>query len=74
MYQENHNSLEAVDEMIIKTSHDTAACYSITKCGEVVFEHGKMVKGEGLDGLDERMNALEPDRNKMYRFLGCEQA
>ena len=68
------SNLETVNEMIVKASHDTGACYEVTKCAEVVFERGKMVKGKGLDVLDERMNALDPDANEIYRFLGCEQA
>ena len=33
-----------------------------------------MVKAEGLDVLAERMKALDPEQNKNYKFLGCEQA
>ena len=47
---------------------------SVEKCAEIVFEHGKMVKGEGLDVLEERMRALNPDMNEVHKFLGCEQA
>ena len=28
----------------------------------------------GLDLLDEKMKALDPDLNKSYKFLECEQA
>ena len=65
MYQENHCSLEAVNEMIVKASHDTGAYYGMTKCAEIVLEHGKMLKGEGLDVLDETTNALDPDANEI---------
>ena len=33
-----------------------------------------MVKGEGLNILEERMRALDPDENDTYKFLGVEQA
>ena len=33
-----------------------------------------MVKGEGLNVLEERMRALDPDENETYKFLGVEQA
>ena len=33
-----------------------------------------MVKGEGLEVLQERMRALDPDKNDLHKFLGCEQA
>ena len=34
--------------MTVQTSHDTGACYGEEKCAEIVFERGKMVRGEGL--------------------------
>ena len=48
IYQENHQKLEIVNEMIVKASMDTGACYGVKKCAEVVFRRGKMIKGEGL--------------------------
>ena len=33
-----------------------------------------MVKGEELTVLEDKMEALDPDKNKIYKFLGCEQA
>ena len=32
-----------------------------------------MRKGEGLEVLDERMKALDPNQNEVYKFLRCEQ-
>ena len=46
VYQESHQQLVAVNEMLVQASHDTGACYGISKCAEIVFEHGRMVKGE----------------------------
>ena len=31
-YQENHQKLEIVNEMIVKASMDTGACYGVKKC------------------------------------------
>ena len=73
-YQENHKALKDVNEIIVQASHDTGACYGVAKCAEIVFERGKMVKGEGLEVLEERMNAMDPDENDVYKFLGIEQA
>ena len=73
-YQENHKALKDVNDIIVKTSHDTAACYGVSICAEVVFERGRMVKGEGLPVLDERMETMDPDENEIYKFLGIEQA
>ena len=75
MYQENHQKLEVVNEIIVKASMDTGACYGVKKCAEIIFKKGKIVKGIGLALLEERMKALlDPHRNENYRFLGCEQA
>ena len=35
----------------------------------IVFKNGKMMKGEGLELLEERMKALDPNQNKVYKFL-----
>ena len=32
------------------------------------------IKREGLDVLEEKMRALNPDKNGVYKVLGCEQA
>ena len=53
---------------------DIGARYGVKKCAEIVFKKGKMVKGIGLAVLEEKMKALDPSRNKNYKFLGCEQA
>ena len=74
VYQEIHKALKDVNEIIVQASHDTGACYGVAKCAEIVFEHGKMVRGEGLKVLGERMKTIDPDENKIYKFLGLEQA
>ena len=39
-----------------------------------MFKRGKMIKGEGLSVIEEKMKALNPDQREIYKFLGCEQA
>ena len=73
-YQENQQKLEIANEMIVKASMDTGACYGVKKCAEIVFKKGKMIKGEGLTVLEEKMEVLGPNKNEIYTFLGCEQA
>ena len=73
-YQENQQKLEIANETIVKASMDTGACYGVKKCAEIVFKKGKMIKGEGSTVLEEKMKALDPNKNKIYMFLGCEQA
>ena len=74
VYQESHNLLKEINEVIVQESLDTGACYGVSKCAEIVFKHGKMVKSKGLRMLEERMKALDPDQEEMYKFLGVEQA
>ena len=74
VYQESHEIIKEVNEAVVQASHDTGACYGISKCTEIIFERGKMIKGEGLEVLEERMKAMDPDENEIYKFLGIEQA
>ena len=39
-----------------------------------MFEREKMVRREGLPVLEERMKTMDPDENKINKFLGVEQA
>ena len=70
VYQESHEILEEVNEAIVQASHDTGACFGISKCAE----RGKMIKGEGLEVLEERIKMMDQDENEIYKFLGIEQA
>ena len=63
-----------MNKIISQASHDTGACYRVSKCAEIVFEHEKMVRGEGPTVLDERMETMNPDGNEIYKFFGIEQA
>ena len=45
----------------------------LQSCGNCVCKW-KMVRGEGLPVLEERMKTMDPDENKIYTFLGVEQA
>ena len=74
VYQESHNALKNVNEIIVQTSHDTGACYRVLKCAKIIFEHDKMVRGKDLQVLEERMKTMEPDEKELYKFLGIEQA
>ena len=70
VYQESHNALKNVYEIIVQTSHDNGSCYGVSRCAEIIFKHGKMVRGEGLQVLQERMKTMDPDENEIYKFLG----
>ena len=73
-YQESQKALKDANEMIVQASHHTGACYGVEKCAEIVFEHGKMIRGEGIQVLHERMKTMDQDQNEIYKFLGVEQA
>lgn len=68
-YQESHKILKAVNETIVQVSHDTGACYGVAKCEEIFLERGKMVKGERLEVLQERMKTVDYIRKKLCKFL-----
>ena len=73
VYQESHEILRDINEVIVQASHNTGACYGVPKCVEIMFECGKIVRGEGLEVLEERMKMMDPDENESYEFLGIEQ-
>ena len=73
VYQESYKTLKRVTEMIIQASNHTDSCYRVAKCTKIVFERGKMVKGEGLQVLNERMKTINLAKNEIYKFLGAEQ-
>ena len=74
IYQENHEARDIVNEIIVQASHDTGACYEVSKCAQFIFKNGKMARGEGLQVLEERRKTMHPDENEIYKFLGIEKA
>ena len=74
VYQESHHALKYVNEIIVQASHNIGAHYGVSKCVEIIFEHGKMVIGEGLQVLEKRMKTMDPDENEIFRLLGIELA
>ena len=42
VYQESHNALKIVNEIIVQASHDTRAYYGVSKCAEIIFQNGRM--------------------------------
>ena len=60
--------------MVVQASLDAEASYGVKKRAKIIFSREKMVKGERIVVLDKRMKSLDPDLNKIYKFLGCEKA
>ena len=73
VYQESHKALKIVNEIIVQASHNTGACYGVSKCAQIIYQKVKMVRGEGLQMLEERMKMMNPDENEIYKFLGIKQ-
>ena len=71
--QESHEIFRDVNEVIVQASHNTGACYGVSKCAEIVFQSGKIVRKEELEVLEERMKTMDPDKYEIYKFLGIEQ-
>jgi hypothetical protein len=69
VYQKKHQKLEIANEMIVKASMDTGACYGAKKCAKAVFKDDKMVKGEGLATFEERMKEKIQNKTKCTNFL-----
>ena len=65
VYQESHEIIRDVNQVIAQASHDTGACYGVSKCVKIVFKRRKMAKGEGLQVLEERMKAIDSDENEI---------
>ena len=74
VYQENHAKLAVANETTVQASLDTGACYGVKKCAETVFKRGKMIRGEALSVIKEKMKALDPEQREIYKILRCEQA
>ena len=74
VYSSGHKKLQLINETITRASLDVGAAYGVKKCAEIVIENGEMVKGEGLDVLEERMKCLDPQKAEIYKFLGLEQS
>ena len=60
--------------MIVQATNDIVACYGIAKCAEIILERRKIVKGEGLKVLNERMKTMDPDENQICKFRFVQQA
>ena len=59
--------------MIANASMDTGTCYGVKKCAEIVFRKAKTIKGKELSVLEEKIDVLDPNKNEICKFLGCEQ-
>ena len=57
--------------MIVKATMHTGVCYGLTESPEIAFRKSKMIKGEELAVLGEKMDALDTNKNEICKFLVC---
>ena len=70
VYQESHEILRDVNEAIVQASYDTVACYGVPKCAEIVFERGKIVRGDRLQFVEEKVKTMDPVKMKFISSWG----
>ena len=63
-----------VNRILVQASIDTVVVNGANKCSEIIFIKGNIIKTEELQIMQERMKALDPNGNEIYKFLRCEQA
>ena len=63
-----------MNERIVKTRMETGVYHGVKKCAKIIFRKGKMIKGEKLAVLEKKLDALDPNKNEIYKFLGCKHA
>ena len=69
-YQQNHQKLKKANEILVQASMDTGAIYRLKNVLKLYLKNGRIIKGEGLQILQKRMKALDPNENEIYKFLG----
>ena len=74
MYQESHEILREINEVIIQASHNTRSCYRVSTCAVITLERHKMVRGKELEFAEEKMKTMKPNKNEIYNLLEIKQA
>ena len=65
--------LQETNRIVTEISQDTGMTFGVSKCEEVVYKRGKMIKGEGLQIDNNKAECLDPEDNEYYKFLGIEE-
>ena len=66
-HQQNQQKLKMANEILLQASMGAGVIYGVKKCAEMVFKNGRIIKGERLQILQERMKTLDPNENKIYK-------
>ena len=73
LVQGSEADLIRANEIVKTISNDTGMKFGISKCAEIVYKRGKMVRGEGLQLKEGLIRSLNPEQNEFYTFLGIEE-
>ena len=65
--------LQRANEIVGKVSKDIGMRFGVNKCAEIVYRRGQMQKGVGLELVEGKVKALDPEMEEMYTFLGIEE-
>jgi hypothetical protein len=71
--QGSEADLQRANSLIGKVSTAMGMKFGISKCAEIVYRRGKMVKAEGLELKEGLVKALNPEEDEYYTFLGIEE-
>jgi hypothetical protein len=73
LVQGSEADLKRANGMVKTISNDMGMKFGVSKCAEIVYHRGKMVKGEGLQVKEGAIKSLDPEQNEFYTFLGIEE-
>ena len=71
--ESNEKDLQETSRIVTGMSQDTAMTFGVSKCAEVVYKRGKIIKGEGLQINNNKAECLDPESSEYYKFLGIEE-
>jgi hypothetical protein len=72
--QTSEEELHQANGIVTRISHDVGMRFGVKKCAEIIYQRGKMVKGNGMEILEGKISSLDPTKSEFYTFLGVEEA
>jgi hypothetical protein len=74
LVQTSEEDLMRANSIVAESSEAMGMRFGVTKCAEILYRRGKMVKGRGLMLKEGVLEALDPEKEEFYTFLGIEEA
>ena len=72
--QSSETDLRMANELVGTISNDSGMKFGVSKCQEIVYNRGKMIRGFGMTLKEGEVRALDPSKSEYYTFLGVEEA